>query len=62
MMILFDEEYILKTYVESREKEASEKAKTGTAQRLHEMGISLQDIAKACSGLDLSKFNRIVTI
>ena len=48
MMRLFNEEYILKTYVESREKEASEKAKIGTAQRLHEMGISLQDIAKAC--------------
>ena len=48
MMTLFNEEYILKTYVESREKEASEKAKIGTAQRLHEMGISLQDIAKAC--------------
>ena len=48
MMTLFNEEYILKTYVESREKEAFEKAKIGTAQRLHEMGISLQDIAKAC--------------
>ncbi len=48
MMTLFNEEYILKTYVESKEKEASEKAKIGTAQRLHEMGISLQDIAKAC--------------
>lgn len=48
MVTLFDEEYILKTYVESKEKEASEKAKIGTAQRLHEMGISLQDIAKAC--------------
>ena len=48
MMTLFNEEYILKTYVESKEKEAFEKAKIGTAQRLHEMGISLQDIAKAC--------------
>ena len=48
MMTLFNEEYILKTYVESREKEAFEKAKIGTAQRLHEMGSSLQDIAKAC--------------
>ena len=48
MMTLFNEEYILKTYVESREKEAFEKAKIGTAQKLHEMGISLQDIAKAC--------------
>ncbi len=48
MMTLFNEEYILKTYVESKEKEAFEKAKIGTAQRLHEMGISLQDIAEAC--------------
>ena len=48
MMTLFNEEYMLKTYVESKEKEAFEKAKIGTAQRLHEMGISLQDIAEAC--------------
>lgn len=55
MMTLFNEEYILKTYVESREKEAamegekrgSEKAKMETAQRMYEMGISVQDIAKA---------------
>ena len=54
MMTLFNEEYILKTYVESREKEAamegekrgSEKAKMETAQRMYEMGISVQDIAK----------------
>ena len=51
MMTLFSEEYILKTYVESEKQEAekrgSVKAKIETAQRLHEMGISLQDIAKA---------------
>ena len=47
MMTLFNEEYILKTYVESREKEASENTKIETAQRLYEMGISVQDIAKA---------------
>lgn len=47
MMKLFTEEYILKTYVESREKEASEKTKIGTAQKLYEMGISVQDIATA---------------
>ncbi len=47
MMTLFDEEYILKTYVESREKEASENTKIETAQRLYEMGIPVQDIAKA---------------
>ena len=33
--------------MESREKEAFEKAKIGTVQRLHEMRISLQNIAKA---------------
>ena len=47
MMTLFDKEYILKTYVESREKEASKRTKIGTAQKLYEMGISVQDIAKA---------------
>ena len=51
MMTLFNEEYILKTYVESREKEGEkrgvEKAKMEIAQRMHEMGISVQDIAKA---------------
>ena len=48
MMTLFNEEYILKTYVESEKQEAAEKTKIGTAQRLYEMGISVQDIAKAC--------------
>ena len=47
MMTLFNEEYILKTYVESEKQEAAEKTKIGTAQRLYEMGISVQDIAKA---------------
>ena len=47
MMTLFNEEYILKTYVESEKQEASEKTKIGTAQRLYEMGMSIQDIAKA---------------
>lgn len=51
MMTLFNEEYILKTYVESERQEAekrgSAKTKIETAQRLHEMGISLPDIAKA---------------
>ena len=48
MMTLFNEEYILKTYVESEKQAAAEKTKIGTAQRLYEMGISVQDIAKAC--------------
>ena len=47
MMTLFNEEYILKTYVESEKQEVAEKTKIGTAQRLYEMGISVQDIAKA---------------
>ena len=46
-MTLFNKEYILKTYIESREKEASERTKIGTTQKLYEMGISVQDIAKA---------------
>ena len=46
-MTLFNEEYILKTYVESREKEVSENTKIETAQRLYGIGISVQDIAKA---------------
>ena len=45
MMTLFNEEYILKTYVESREKEASEKTKIGTAQKLYKKGNSIEDIA-----------------
>ncbi len=55
MMTLFDEEYILKTYVEGEKQQAARegekrgavKAKIETAQRLHEMGIGVQDIAKA---------------
>lgn len=50
-MKLFTEEYILKTYVESEkleaEKRGSEKTKMETAQRMHEMGNFVQDIAKA---------------
>jgi len=45
MMTLFNEEYILKTYVESREKEASEKTKIGTAQKLYKKGNTIEDIA-----------------
>ncbi len=55
MMTLFDEEYILKTYVEGEKQQAARegekrgavKAKIETVQRLHEMGIGVQDIAKA---------------
>lgn len=45
MMTLFNEEYILKTYVESREKEASEKTKIGTARKLYKKGNTIEDIA-----------------
>jgi len=45
MMTLFNEEYILKTYVESREKEASEKTKIWTAQKLYKKGNTIEDIA-----------------
>ncbi|MCI9379138.1 MAG: hypothetical protein HFI06_11655 [Eubacterium sp.] len=45
MMTLFSEEYILKTYVESREKEASEKTKIEAAQKLYKKGFSVEDIA-----------------
>ena len=45
MMTLFNEEYILKTYVENKEKEASEKTKIGLAQKLYKKGNSVGDIA-----------------
>lgn len=45
MMTLFNEEYILKTYVEGREKETSEKTKIGTAQKLYKKGNTIEDIA-----------------
>lgn len=51
MMTLFNEEYILKTYVESEkleaEKRGAEKKAKETAHRLYEIGVSVQDIAKA---------------
>lgn len=49
MMTLFNEEYILKTYLESEKQEAekrgSEKIKIGTAQKLYKKGSSIEDIA-----------------
>ena len=38
-------EYILKTYVGSKEKEASEKTKIGVVQKLYKKGNSVGDIA-----------------
>lgn len=59
MMTLFDEEYILKTYIESERREAAEQAaeqareKTKvSAQRLYKKGNSVEDIAEI---LDVSK-------
>lgn len=49
MMTLFNEEYILKTYLESEKQEAekrgSEKIKIRTAQKLYKKGSSIEDIA-----------------
>ena len=49
MMTLFDKEYILKTYVESKkleaEKRGAEKTKMEMAQRLYKKGNSVEDIA-----------------
>lgn len=45
MMTLFNEEYILKTYVENKEKEASEKTKIGLAKKMYKKGNSVGDIA-----------------
>ena len=53
MMTLFDEEYILKTYVEQEKREAAEKAAekaTKEADRkLYQKGTSVADIADAMS-------------
>lgn len=45
MMTLFDKEYILKTYVESREKEESENTEIAIARKLYKKGNSVEDIA-----------------
>ena len=49
MMMLFDKEYILKTYVESEkleaEKRGAEKTKIEIAQRLYKKGNYVEDIA-----------------
>ena len=48
-MMLFDKEYILKTYVESEkleaEKRGAEKTKIEIAQRLYKKGNSVEDFA-----------------
>lgn len=57
MMTLFDEEYILKTYIEQEKRDAAEEAakqatkkvQKETAQKLYQKGTSVADIADAMS-------------
>ena len=61
MMTIFDEEYILKTYIEQEKREAAEKAAVkaakqatpkvlkATAKKLYQKGTSVADIADAMS-------------
>ena len=53
MMTLFDDEYILKTYIAEKEKEATQRAAQKVAQkaagRLHQKGMPVADIADALS-------------
>ena len=50
MMMLFDDDYILKTYIESEKREAAEeaaqKADRKAAQNFYKLGNSIPDIAK----------------
>lgn len=51
MMMLFDDDYILKTYIESEKREAAEapaqKADRKAAQNFYKLRNSIPDIAKA---------------
>ena len=56
MMTLFDEEYILKTYIEQEKRDAAEEAErkakeaaNETARKLYQKGTSVADIADAMS-------------
>ena len=56
MMTIFDEEYILKTYIEQEKREAAEKAERKAkeaakeiARKLYQKGTSTADIADAMS-------------
>ena len=49
MMTLFDDEYILKTYIAEKEKEAARKAARKAVVRLHQKGMPVADIADALS-------------
>ena len=48
-MTLFDEEYILKTYVEQEKREAAEKTTKEAARKLYQKGTSVADIADVLS-------------
>ena len=52
MMSLFDDEYILKTYVADKEKEATKKAAKTAALKFYKKGVSIEDIADS---LDVPK-------
>ena len=57
MMTLFDEEYILKTYIEQEKRDAAEEAakqatqkvQRETAKKFYQKGTSVADIADAMS-------------
>ncbi len=45
MMMLFDKEYILKTYVENKEREATERVNSEIAKRMYKRGSSIEEIS-----------------
>jgi hypothetical protein len=59
MMILFDEEQIMKTYVKDMQKEAAKEVATETARRLIEKGMSLDDIADCSPQLSMDELREI---
>ncbi|MCC8163468.1 MAG: hypothetical protein LIO86_10005 [Lachnospiraceae bacterium] len=48
-MKLFDDEYIFRTYIASEKREAVEEAAKKITHNLSEMGMSVENIAKAVS-------------
>lgn len=66
MMTLFDEEYILKTYIEQEKRDAAEKAakqatqkvKRETAQKLYQKGTSLQADYRSLTGCRITVRSR----
>ena len=45
MMTLFDNEYILKTYVENKERDAVERKTKTLAEKMYKRGDSVKEIA-----------------